>query len=313
MSKSNFWSLSLWEKILVLFGLVFLLIYVAILLMIKDSNPTAFFIMLILGLGVIAFLYISFTSKRRRRKKILSTSFPQAWREILEDRVRFYQRLNDTQKQQFEKEVQIFLGEKKITGVKTEVDDTLRVLIAASAIIPIFGFEEWEYGNLDEVLVYPKAFGRDFLNSEEGGNALGMVGTGPLDQKMILSKPAVLNGFLRKGDGHNTAIHEFVHLIDGADGEFDGIPALMDQKYVLPWMEMIHREMNRIDRRKSKLRQYGATNKQEFFAVASEFFFERPQDLKRHHPKLYTMLSQIFHQDMRHQILPSAWKRAKKT
>lgn len=312
MGRFNIPTFSFFEKILMLIGVVVVLLYAYGLWALKDSNPKGFYIML--GLGILAafFIYRSLTARRRRRKAILKKTFPAKWKEYLNKNVHFYKKLKPEQKEQFERDVQVFLSEVKITGIKTSVGEELKLLIAASAVIPIFGFKNWDYHRLKEVLVYPRAFKRDFLNSEEGGNVLGMAGDGILSQVVILSKPAIIQGFAGQADGHNTALHEFVHLIDGADGEFDGIPALMEQKYVLPWLDLIHREMDRITDRKSKLRPYGATNKQEFFAVASEFFFERPQDLKQHHPKLYEMMSRIFRQDLQELMLPSARKKRRK-
>lgn len=309
MARFSFSRLSFFEKTVALLFFIILLVYGYGLWTVKDSNPEAFFIMLGLGVLFIVFVYRGLTARKRRRKAILKNEFPKKWRDLLRKKVRFYRKLGDKDKKRFEEDVQVFLGETRITGVKTEVDEQLRVLIAASAVIPIFGFKNWHYTRLKEVLVYPKSFRHDFLNSEEGGKVLGMVGDGILSKVVILSKPAIISGFASQADGHNTAIHEFVHLLDGADGQFDGIPALMEQKYIMPWLGMIHREMKRIHRRKSKLRPYGATNKQEFFAVASEFFFERPQDLKQHHPQLYNMLSRIFRQDLKEQMLPSSWKK----
>ncbi len=305
-------NLSFFEKTLLLLTAVVVLFYVYGLWIIKDANPRAFVFMLILGLLFAFFVFRSLTRRKRIRKAILKKGFPTSWRKILSKEVRFYKRLNEDKKRQFEKDVQVFLGEVKITGVKTEVDEELKLLVAASAVIPIFGFKNWTYNKLKEVLIYPRSFKQDYLNNEEEGNILGMVGDGILSQVVILSKPAIIQGFSSQADGHNTAIHEFVHLIDGADGEFDGIPALMEQKYVMPWLGLMHREMKNIQRRKSKLRPYGATNKQEFFAVASEFFFERPHDLRQHHPELYKLLSQIFKQSLEEQILPSSWKRRKR-
>lgn len=313
MAGINVPTLSFFEKLLLLLGGIIVVLYFYGLWELKDSNPRGFYIMLGLGIMAAVFVYRSLTARQRRRKVILKEAFPSEWRNFLNKKVRFYKKLDQPQKREFEKDVQVFLSEIKITGVKTSVDEELRLLIAASAVIPIFGFKNWTYSRLKEVLVYPKAFKRDFLNSDEGGNVLGMVGNGFMSQVVILSKPAIIQGFTSQADGHNTAIHEFVHLIDGADGEFDGIPALIDQKYVLPWLDLIHREMERIQARKSKLRSYGATNKQEFFAVASEYFFERPQDLKHHHPKLYQMMSEIFRQNLKEQMLPSAWKKQKKS
>src|SRR5687767_11370464 len=87
------------------------------------------------------------TRKQRRRKQVSKQEFPVAWRPILENRVGFYLTLSDQKKKKFEKLIQQFIAEKRIIGIKTEVDDTIRVLVAASAIIPIFGFDNWEYDN----------------------------------------------------------------------------------------------------------------------------------------------------------------------
>jgi hypothetical protein len=90
-----------------------------------------------------------------------------------------------------------------------------------------------------------------------------------------------------------------VHLIDKEDGSVDGIPAiLLEKQYSIPWMELIRRKIDEIYAGKSGINPYGAKNKAEFFAVISEYFFERPHLLKRHHPELYSLLKKIFKQDM---------------
>ena len=129
----------------------------------------------------------------------------------------------------------------------------------------------------------------------EDRNIMGLVGTGVYKNKMLLSKPALQEGFYNNADKSNTAIHEFVHLIDGADGDTDGIPEiLMDKKYVLPWMNLIHNEMEKMKGNDSDMNPYGYTNKSEFFAVAAEYFFERPELFEDKHPELYKMMQQIF-------------------
>lgn len=106
-------------------------------------------------------------------------------------------------------------------------------MVAASAIILIFGFIEWEYDNLGEVLIYPDRFSKSFDMEGHNRNVLGMVGTGVMSGIMILSRKALLSGFSNAKDGHNTAIHEFVHLIDAQDGMFDGITSLLDKQYIV--------------------------------------------------------------------------------
>jgi len=114
---------------------------------------------------------------------------------------------------------------------------------------------------------------------------------------MILSKSALEYGFRNPNDGQNTAIHEFVHLLDKTDGTVDGIPTqLMDKASVIPFMNLIRTEIENIKANKSDIDVYGMTNPAEFFAVASEYFFENPEKFKQHHPELYAALSEIFEQ-----------------
>jgi len=116
---------------------------------------------------------------------------------------------------------------------------------------------------------------------------------------MILSKPALHHGFSNKSDKKNTAIHEFVHLIDKLDGSIDGIPELLlERQYTIPWIELINKKIEEIYDKKSDINPYGGTNRAEFYAVASEYFFERPKLLAKKHPKLYGLLENIFNQNM---------------
>ena len=208
----------------------------------------------------------------------------------------FYQRLNEDDKKRFLKEVNRFLQRIIITAINTSIADIDKIYVAISAVIPMFAFEGWEYPHLEEVLIYNDHFNMGFeTEGNEDRNILGLVGTGVYKNKMLLSKPALQEGFNTNADKSNTAIHEFVHLIDGADGDTDGVPEiLMDKKYVLPWMNLIHTEMEKMKGNDSDMNPYGYTNKSEFFAVAAEYFFERPELFEDKHPKLYKMMQQIF-------------------
>jgi MtfA peptidase len=114
---------------------------------------------------------------------------------------------------------------------------------------------------------------------------------------MILSKPALHHGFANDSGIENTGIHEFVHLLDKEDGEVDGIPeALLNRQYILPWLELMNRNIEAINAGYSDINIYGSTNKAEFLAVAAEYFFGRPDLFKEHHPELYDLMTKIFHQ-----------------
>ena len=116
---------------------------------------------------------------------------------------------------------------------------------------------------------------------------------------MILSKQALHKGFKNETDKRNTAIHEFIHLIDKMDGAVDGIPhVLLEKQYVIPWVDMIEQKVETIVKNKSDINPYATTNRAEFFSVLGEYFFERPHLLKKKHPVLYEILEEIFDQDL---------------
>ena len=215
---------------------------------------------------------------------------------LLDQHVLFYTKLDTEEKKQFENDVKGFLAEVKITGVDTSVEELDKHLIAAAAIIPIFYFRQWKYHNLREVLLYSDAINMNFKSTGSADrNILGMVGTGSYEGMMLLSKQSLRQGFDNRTDKQNTAIHEFVHLVDKSDGDTDGIPnVLLDKQYVLPWINMIQEQMQQIAKGRSDINPYATMNKGEFLAVVAEYFFERPALLKEKHPELYGMLKEMF-------------------
>jgi len=227
-----------------------------------------------------------------------SKPFPAPWRKLLSEHVPYYTALNPSEKDLFEYKVQEFLLNIAVNGYDTDIDDLDLIYVAASAVIPIFAFPEWHYKNLREVLIYPATFTQDFDTSGPGRTILGMVGTGIMDKKMILSRQALRLGFKNETDKKNTAIHEFIHLIDKMDGQVDGIPqVLLERQYVIPWINMIEQKIEDMLRKRNDIHPYAHTSRIEFFAVLSEYFFERPRLLRKKHPLLYDMLLEIFDQD----------------
>ncbi len=238
-------------------------------------------------------LFASLTLSRKRTPK----PFPPEWETILEKEVAYFGRLSAKHKAFFCKRMMAFLAEVTVEAVHFELTDRDKILVAASAVIPIFHFGDWHYNNLDTVLIYPDYFDEDlnFSNSEKNRNIGGLVGTGRFKNQMILSRKALHHGFSNKTDKGNTAIHEFVHLLDMMDGDTDGIPKqLLGKENVLPWLQLMHKEMEEIHNDTSDIRSYGGTNQAEFFAVAAEYFFERPALFKRKHPDIYKMLHLCF-------------------
>ncbi|RMA57263.1 M90 family metallopeptidase [Ulvibacter antarcticus] len=249
----------------------------------------------ILFIGLVLFAIYAFRLLRKKSVK----AFPENWHAILIEKVHFYRDLSKVNQKIFQKRMMLFLSEVHIEGVKLTVEDTDRVLIAASAVIPVFGFKEWHYNNLSGIILYPDNFDGDleFEVSGESKIIAGLVGSGRFENQMILSRKAVYLGFENDTDKNNTPLHEFVHLIDKMDGETDGVPErLLKRQYITPWLELMHSEMEAINNNESDIRKYGSTNQAEFFAVASEYFFERPDLFRRKHPELYDMLVACFQQ-----------------
>lgn len=248
---------------------------------------------LILGLILLVALYFIF-----RKKKVAIQLLSSTDKALLNNNVDYYSHLDQTKKLLFEQKLMSFLAAVKIEGVGLEIMPLDRLLVASSAVIPIFGFKDWKYKNLTNVVLYPDTFNKDF--QFEGGerNIMGMVGTGYMNGQMILSQSALRHGFSKSAGKENTGIHEFVHLLDKSDGATDGVPEnLIGHAYVVPWLKMIHQEMERIEDNKSDINPYAITNEAEFFAVVSEYFFEKPELLKEKHPGLYEQLSRMFAQD----------------
>ena len=256
----------------------------------------------ILVAGVCLLFYRWATRKARRRKAVLAQDFPVEWRKILVDRVGFYHTLKtDEEKHRFEKMLQLFISEKRITGIQVEIDDLTKVLVAASAVIPIFGFNDWEYHNLGEVFVFPGSIKRfKDQDSEAVSEILGRVNPFQNDHYVTLSKPALERGFNNMADRKNVGIHEFAHMLDQADGEIDGVPeAYLPDELVQPWQELMYRKIQSIKKGKSDIDAYGATSEAEFFAVVTEYFFEKPDKLAENHPDLYKLLTRIFQQNLK--------------
>ncbi len=243
-------------------------------------------------------LFVALWAIFRKRTRVVNV-LPPAAIQILEDNITFYKNLNGERKARFETLVAQFLSEVEISGVGVEVEQTDRMLVAASAIIPVMGFPSWtRYPNLKEVLLYPDRFDHlDYRTEGADRSTLGMVGWGVMQGKVVLSKPALYQGF-KYADQSNVGIHEFVHLIDMMDGYTDGVPSyLITKPQYMPWIKMVYNEITAIKNHHSDINPYGATSESEFFAVVSEYFFEAPHLLEKKHPELYAMLDLIFNQD----------------
>jgi Mlc titration factor MtfA (ptsG expression regulator) len=245
----------------------------------------------IVGLLILVVILMAFSIRAKKQFQAL----PENFRELLTDYVAFYRNLDEAGKSHFEQRAEQFLASVTITGVNAEVEDLDRVLIAAAAIIPIYEIPDWQYINLHEILVYPGTFNYDFEQGGQDRNISGMVGTGALQHAMIITKWQLRQGFINDHDTRNTAIHEFVHLVDKMDGSIDGVPEIiLERRYCGEWKKLMEDTIEQMRTYGSDIDPYATTNTAEFFAVISEYFFKQPQRLRSNHPQLYNMLERIY-------------------
>ncbi|MDJ1483508.1 zinc-dependent peptidase [Cytophagaceae bacterium YF14B1] len=263
----------------------------------KLEIATIICLLLWLCIGIVHWQY---NKKYYRRLKLINSPFPEAWKRYLEEHSTYYQNLTEPEKEIFNTRVQFFLAEKKIEGIDTEIDDTIKLLVAASAIIPTFAFPFYDYRSIHEILIYPNSFDESFQTTRYEGHEqriTGMVGNRFMEHSMILSKPDLIAGFDGTVNKNNVGIHEFVHLLDKEDGAVDGLPEIfLNHSYTSGWLQAVKQEIDSIQKGHSDINPYGLTNNAEFLAVVSEYFFDNPEKFHKKHPELYAFLSSIFHQ-----------------
>jgi MtfA peptidase len=238
-----------------------------------------------------------------RTRTTVPFALPEHYLDLLNDYVPFYNSLDEEGRKKFEDKFSRFLSAVKITGANADVEDLDRVLIGAAAVIPVYFIPDWEYVNLREVLVYPGNFNTDFEQHGSTRLVSGMVGSGGLENVMILSKWELRQGFINRSSHHNTAIHEFVHLIDKMDGTLDGVPELLlERKHVDRWKALLEQTAQGIRNGTSDIDPYAATSPVECFAVVAEYFFAKPEAFRLAHPDLDEMLRRIFVREQRNSV-----------
>lgn len=256
--------------------------------------------------------------KRRRRRNLRRQPIPPAWRSTLTRNLPVFRRLSLEDQAELLTHVQVFLAEKQFEGCGgLELTDEIRLTIAAQACLLLLHRETDYYPQLSTILVYPSTYlaqGERHLEGpiwEEGGEyRLGH--TARQLGVIVLAWDAAKRGATHPSDGQNVVLHEFAHQLDFEDYSTDGAPALATRAEYLAWARVMSTEFKALRAadeagRPTVLDTYGATNPAEFFAVATEAFFERPCALRARHPELYAELGRFFRQDpARHFAEPAA-------
>jgi Mlc titration factor MtfA (ptsG expression regulator) len=250
-----------------------------------------------------------FGFKKRRRRKLMEHPFPDQWQSILHQNVPYVQQLPRELQTKLQGLIQIFLNEKKFEGCAgLEITDEIRLTIAGQASILMLGIEDLSsfYEELRSVLVYPETYVarvKEQHNSffvEEGfeqrhGEAWSV-------GNIVLAWDETQKGASDIHDGENLVFHEFAHQLDYEYGATDQIQEEHSNSHFLSWARVLGNEYQKFLQTLERNQQtiidsYGGTNLAEFFAVSTECFFEKPQELKSSYPDLYEQLKQFYRQD----------------
>ena len=237
----------------------------------------------------------------------MRTPLPPEARGWIENNVPYVRSLPEADRRELEGLVQVFLEDKWFEGAGgLELTDEIRVTISAQACMLLLRRDTDLYPELSTVVVYPKAYVAASVSRDAAGIVTEAEHTRlgeSWDQgTIVLSWDDVRRGAADVHDGHNLVFHEFAHQLDQEGGASDGTPALPERSRYIAWARVLGEAYEdlreRVDgHQKTVLDPYATTNAAEFFAVATECFFEKPRSLERHRPELYAELRRFYRRD----------------
>jgi hypothetical protein len=265
---------------------------------------------LLLILSMVLWFTVPPRLRRLRRARLFAEPFPQNHAGILERNVPLYRRMPPDLQRQLKGRINVFLNEKVFAGCGGfEINDEVKVTIAAHACFLILNRDTDYFPGFSTILVYPDTYlvnevVYDGEIATEGQDARSGESwhLGPV----ILSWQDVQESLAGPGYGYNVVMHEFAHKLDEENGDVDGVPALADSSHYREWAEVLARAYGASGHtgssgRNQVLDEYAYTAPEEFFAVATETFFEKPVQMKEELPELYAQLARFYCVD------PAAW------
>ena len=263
---------------------------------------------LLLALPV-AFIVLALWVPRYRLKKAINAPFPEEWVQYLEKNIQVYTRLPMSLRKQLRKLIKRFLHQIHFSAAGgLEITDEIRLIIAAEACMLLLNRKSAVYPRLKYIIVYPTAFVADHGSTDHAGvvshGKRGLLGESWQNGKVILAWDSVKHGASNFFDGQNVVLHEFAHQLDSETGHANGAPLLGGASSYSIWANVLSEEFEDLQadsrrKRRSIMDHYGATNPAEFFAVATETFFEKPAQMAKHHQELFEILKSYYRIDPR--------------
>ena len=261
---------------------------------------------LIIGL-IIAGILLNPILVKRRRKRLKHRPFPALWSAIIENNLPIYLCLSPDEIRRLQGHIQVFLAEKQFIGCRgLQVTEEIKLTLAAVACLLLLNERGQYFPRLRSILVYPNAYFVQETNSvgkyvvEE--RRVARLGESWTNDQVVVSWEQVKQDIDNWRDGRNVVLHEFAHQLDQEDGKAEGVPILQNNSDYAIWAKVMTEEYQQLcndvlQGAKTVMDSYGATNPAEFFAVATETFFEKPHQLLSKHPALYEQLQRYYQLD----------------
>jgi hypothetical protein len=267
-------------------------------------------VLLITGIIIMGIL-VSPSLIKWQRNRFKQRPFPPLWKTVIDANLPVYPCLTPSERRRLQGHIQVFLAEKQFIGCKgLQVTEEMKLTIAAAACLLLLNEQGKYFPRLRSILIYPstylvneKTYSGNYVVEERRVARLGESWT---SDQVVLAWDQIKRDTCNWRDGHNVVVHEFAHQLDQEDGFAEGVPILQRESDYSIWAIVMTREYqqlcNDVERGvKTVIDSYGATNPAEFFAVATETFFEKPHQLLRKHPALYEQLQRYY------QLDPSLW------
>jgi len=270
-----------------------------------------FLVLIAVPLAVGLYFFYKPRLVKRRRAQIRQRPNPEGLEDVLLRNVGLYSLLPDHLRSELRGHVNVFLSEKRFLGLGgQDITPEVQFTVAGIACILLMNREPSYFPGFSSILIYPDTYETTQVEYD------GLVATHKHSRRsgeswhrgpIVLSWGDVLRGATNAGDGYNVVLHEFAHKLDEENNGTNGQPILRDAGHYEEWAETLGREYRefakRVSRRKNKVMdEYGLTSPAEFFAVATESFFERAAAMQKKLPDLYEQLRKYYAVD------PARWQ-----
>jgi MtfA peptidase len=268
-------------------------------------------ILILIFVFIIAWIWLLPLLIKLRHRKLKNKPFPLRWIAILEENLPIYPSLTRDLKKRLHGHIHVFLAQKQFVGCNgLQITEEIKLTIAAQACLLLLNEKGNYYSKLKSILVYPNAYITktnrliDRYLVEEKQEI--RIGESWYKDRIVLSWEHIKRDTKNWRDGHNVILHEFAHQLDAEDGSMNGVPLRDRKSDYITWALVFEKEykqlLDQVERGlKTVIDKYGATNPAEFFAVATETFFEKPKQLQQKHPELYEELKHYY------QLEPQEW------